>query len=90
MGTGWYYALWDGHGESFVVPRATTWQSPDVRDTAQAAQEAATSSARLLSSPSSTSSSSTTPSPGISVQLTPMMLLTRLLLLPGLGCPWRR
>ena len=128
-----FYALWDGHGESFVVPRATTgvaevalligsyasapvdnldpqdsgtditglppttvtdpscrpapspapeervelqrgdwqpslaWQSADVRDTAHAAQEAATSSARLLSSPSSTSSSSTTPSPGTPV-----------------------
>ena len=43
------------------------WQSADVRDTAHAAQEAATSSARLLSSPSSTSSSSTTPSPGTPV-----------------------
>ena len=128
-----FYALWDGHGESFVVPRATTggvevalaigsytsapgenlnrqevgtditgfppatvtdlrcrpapcpacekrvelqpgdwqsslaWQLADVHNTAHAAQEAATSSARLPSSPSSTSSSSTTPFPAASV-----------------------
>ena len=43
------------------------WLSADVRNTAHAAQEAATSSARLLSSPSSTSSSGTTPSPGTPV-----------------------
>ena len=30
------------------------------------------------------------PLPALRCQLTPMMLLTRLLLLPGLGCPWMR
>ena len=58
---------------SLVVDSLASWQSADVRDTAHAAQAAATTSERLPSSPSSTSSSGTT--------------LTRLLL-PGLGCPW--